>query len=66
MNVCFNAADFEDKNAGRIDAAAAQVMVGNGLDRWGQKRPALLGVLSDVKVDFRVEVSRHVFAGGRS
>src|SRR5438445_121101 len=59
MHVRFNAANFMDEYARRVDATAAQVMVDDGFDLGNEERGTFLGVPSNVEVDFGVIVAGH-------
>jgi hypothetical protein len=64
MHVRLDAADLVDEDARRIDAAAAQVVVRDGLDLGDEKRRAFLGVPGDVQVDLRIVVAGHGVSPG--
>ena len=59
MDVGFDAADFMEVDAGRIDASAAECVMDDRFDGGGEERGAGFGVPNNVKVDFRVEIAGH-------
>jgi hypothetical protein len=62
MHMRFDTADFMNVDAGRIDAAAAQVMMNDGFDFGNEQWGTFFGMPGHVQIDFGVIVAGHRWA----